>query len=233
MAGSPQWRQDHFVDPQPLVNDNWESLAGVFRPSPPRSPLAPIPVVTGDATRFQTAPPTGLRVTWFGHSTMLVELDGHRVLTDPLWSDRASPIPGVGPRAWYAPPLALAELPPLDAVVISHDHYDHLDRRTIVALNNLIRERGWNTAFVVPLGIGAHLAYWGVPEARIVELDWWQSTRIAASLPGAASLQGAASLGTRRAKAASPPQPIAGGSEPFEGSELTSSARRRATPPAA
>ena len=126
----PQWRQDHFVNPQPLINDARAMLGGLFHPSPFTSPQGPVPVATGGGARFATPPATGLRVTWFGHSSTLVEIDGHRVLTDPVWSERASPIPGVGPRAWYAPPLALADLPPIDVVVISHDHYDHLDRRT-------------------------------------------------------------------------------------------------------
>ncbi len=177
MEGSAEWHEDHFVNPQPLINDARAMLSGLFRSSPFTSPQGPVPVATGGGTRFATPPPTGLRVTWFGHSSTLVEIDGHRVLTDPVWSERASPIPGVGPRAWYAPPLALADLPPIDVVVISHDHYDHLDRRTIVALDDASRNHGWNTTFVVPLGIGAHLAYWGVPDARIVELDWWQQTR--------------------------------------------------------
>jgi len=177
MEGSGEWQGDHFVNPQPLINDARAMLSGLFRSSPFTSPQAPVPVATGGGARFGTPPPTGLRVTWFGHSSTLVEIDGHRVLTDPVWSERASPIPGVGPRAWYAPPLALADLPPIDVVVISHDHYDHLDRRTIIALDEASRSHGWNTRFVVPLGIGAHLAYWGVPEARIVELDWWQQTR--------------------------------------------------------
>ncbi len=172
MTASPQWRGDHFVNPQPLVNDNLRALTNYFKASPHTSPAGPLPAVTGDARRFQTPPPTGLRVTWFGHSSVLVEIDGHRVLTDPIWSERASPFTSIGPRRWYAPPLALAELPPIDAVVISHDHYDHLDRATIQAMKD------WSTIFVVPLGIGAHLAYWGIPEARIVELDWWDETRV-------------------------------------------------------
>jgi L-ascorbate metabolism protein UlaG (beta-lactamase superfamily) len=175
MAASPQWRDKQFVNPQPIVNNAGNTLRGMWHGSPYASPTAPLPVVRGDAARFETPPPTGLRVTWMGHSTTLVEIDGHRLLTDPVWSERVSPLPGVGPRAWYAPPLALDELPAIDAVLISHDHYDHLDQRTIVAL---ARMKDGKTIFIVPLGIGAHLAYWGIPEARIVELDWWQQTRI-------------------------------------------------------
>ena len=133
------------------------------------SPSAPVPVVT---QRVQAPPPTGLRVTWLGHSSTLVEIDGHRVLTDPVWSHRASPLTWVGPSRWYAPLIALEELQPIDAVVISHDHYDHLDQQTMVAM------KGWNTRFIVPIGVGAHLAYWGIPEDKIVELDWWERTKV-------------------------------------------------------
>jgi L-ascorbate metabolism protein UlaG (beta-lactamase superfamily) len=77
------------------------------------------------------------------------------------------------PERWYPPPIALRDLPAIDAVVISHDHYDHLDYATIVALKN------WHTKFIVPLGVGAHLAYWGVPERNIIELDWWQHVLVA------------------------------------------------------
>jgi L-ascorbate metabolism protein UlaG (beta-lactamase superfamily) len=117
---------------------------------------------------FDAPPSQGVRVTWLGHSSMLVELDGLRVLTDPIWSERASPLSFMGPKRFHAPPLPLSELPRIDAVVISHDHYDHLDHATVVAL----AEKG--IPFVVPLGIGSHLSYWGVPSNQIFELDWWQ-----------------------------------------------------------
>jgi L-ascorbate metabolism protein UlaG (beta-lactamase superfamily) len=94
------------------------------------------------------------------------------VLTDPSWSERSSPISWLGPKRWFAPPIALGKLPKIDAVVISHNHYDHLDHRTIMAM------REWSTVFIVPLGVGAHLAYWGVPEPRIVELDWWEQRQV-------------------------------------------------------
>ena len=167
---SPQWQDGHFENPQPLVNDGVRMLTGLFAASPHTSPDDALPVEKIEPQRFRTPPASGLRVTWLGHASVLVEIDGHRVLTDPVWSHRASPIAWIGPTRWYDPALALADLPPLDAVVISHDHYDHLDQPTIVALS----ER--NVKFVVPLGVGAHLEYWGVPLARIVELDWWEKT---------------------------------------------------------
>jgi len=175
MQRSPQWKDGHFVNPQPLQNDNWAAMGAMFHASDDASPRQPIAADPIDPARFATPPASGLRVTWLGHAASLIEIDGARVLTDPVWSKRASPLQWVGPERWYHPQIAIADLPPIDAVVISHDHYDHLDMDTIKALN----ERP-GTKFVVPLGIGAHLAYWGVPEARIIELDWWERTRVGA-----------------------------------------------------
>ena len=173
MERSAQWKDGSFENPQPLVNDAWGSVKAMFEVSPDVSPREQgVAVVKGERQRFETPPASGLRATWLGHSTVLLEIDGHRVLTDPIWSERASPLTWVGPKRWYAPAIGLGELPPIDAVVISHDHYDHLDHGTLVAMKD------WNTTFIVPLGVGAHLAAWGVPEARIVELDWWESTRV-------------------------------------------------------
>jgi L-ascorbate metabolism protein UlaG (beta-lactamase superfamily) len=173
MEHSPQWRDGHFDNPEPLVNDWWGSLTGMFAASPHGRPDEPLPVVH-DAAALATPPGSGLRVTWLGHASLLIEIDGQRVLTDPSWSERASPVSWLGPSRWYPPPVPLPELPPIDAVLISHDHYDHLDYATIVALKDRVPR------FVVPLGVGAHLAYWGVPEARSVELDRWERTRVGA-----------------------------------------------------
>jgi L-ascorbate metabolism protein UlaG (beta-lactamase superfamily) len=139
-----------------------------------RKPICALPVVPDTGARLRTHDESGLRITWLGHSTTLVEIDGAVVLTDPMWGERASPSSWVGPRRFHPPPLAIADLPHVDAVVISHEHYDHLDEGSVRAL----AARG--IAFHVPLGIGAHLAAWGVPAAQITEHDWWQD----AVLPG-------------------------------------------------
>jgi L-ascorbate metabolism protein UlaG (beta-lactamase superfamily) len=172
MVESPEWKDGRFVNPQPLVNHIGQSLRDLLDVSPYVTPAAPMPVSAVVPSQFRSPSASGLRVTWFGHSTTLLELDGVRVLTDPVWSQRVSPTRFVGPRRWTSPLIPIESLPPVDVVVISHDHYDHLDFGTIRAM------RGWTNVFVVPLGIGAHLASWGIPPTRIIELDWWQDTTV-------------------------------------------------------
>lgn len=134
------------------------------------SPARPVPVVTAPAPAAAAA----LAATWYGHASVLVEVDGRRVLTDPVWSERISPSRLIGPRRMHPVPVPLAQLPPLDVVLISHDHFDHLDMWTVRALL-----RGSSAPFVVPLGVGAHLRRWGAPHDRIVELDWDETAVVA------------------------------------------------------
>ncbi len=172
MRGSPQWSDGRFVNAQPMWTDTRSGLLRTFESTPGDVPDASVPVDMNGSQTLLTPAASGLRVTWFGHSSMLIEIDGVTVLTDPLWSERASPVSWVGPKRWYPSPVSLRELPKVDAVMISHDHYDHLDRSTIAAMAD------WATTFIAPLGVGAYLERWGIPAARIVELDWWQSARI-------------------------------------------------------
>ena len=171
MKASPQWRDGKFVNPQPLQNHMWRAIVAALDASAHVSPASALPVQRVDLTN---PPRTGLRATWLGHSSVLIEIDGHRVLTDPMLSQRASPLPWLGPQRWFTSPLDANNMPALDAVVISHDHYDHLDRNSIMALAITTPA----AKFIVPLGVGAHLELWGVRPDRIVELDWWQSTRV-------------------------------------------------------
>jgi L-ascorbate metabolism protein UlaG (beta-lactamase superfamily) len=172
IEASPQWNGERFVNGIPRVDGPvWETTKRWISGAEDSVPDRALDVVTRRREDFAVAH-EDLRVTWFGHSSSLVELDGQRILFDPIWGERCSPSSFAGPARWYAPVIALAELPELDAVVISHDHYDHLDHPTIVAL----AARG--TRFVVPLGVGAHLERWGIPAAQLVELDWWEETRV-------------------------------------------------------
>jgi L-ascorbate metabolism protein UlaG (beta-lactamase superfamily) len=139
-----------------------------------RVPPAPIPIVRLTRANFSQPPVSGLRATWLGHSSVLVEIDGGRILLDPVWARRASPSTLIGPRRFHPPPIALEDLPPLDAIMTSHDHYDHLDRGVIKRLASDPRQSA--AKFVVPLGVGAHLERWGVAPGRIIELDWGEST---------------------------------------------------------
>ncbi|MFF5493553.1 MBL fold metallo-hydrolase [Streptomyces aquilus] len=139
---------------------------------PRRSPQGTIPVHPTTLADIAKPPVTGLRLTWMGHSSVLAEIDGHRVLFDPVWGERCSPFPFVGPKRLHPVPLPLAALGPVDVVVISHDHYDHLDMPTIKALADT------DTLFAVPLGVGAHLEHWGVSADRLRELDWHEATKV-------------------------------------------------------
>ncbi|MFF5447755.1 MBL fold metallo-hydrolase [Streptomyces sp. NPDC012888] len=138
-----------------------------------RSPGAPVPVHPTTLFDLAKPPAGGLRLTWMGHSSVLAEIDGRRILFDPVWGERCSPFPFAGPKRLHPVPVPLAALGPVDVVVISHDHYDHLDTPTIKAL------AGTDTVFAVPLGVGAHLEHWGVAGSRIRELDWNESTEVA------------------------------------------------------
>jgi L-ascorbate metabolism protein UlaG (beta-lactamase superfamily) len=140
----------------------------------PRHPLGPFHT---DPSTYRTAPVSGLRITWFGHSSMLLEIDGVRILIDPVWDQRASPRQWIGPKRFFAPTLPLAELPRLDAVLLSHDHYDHLGEATVRRLAAQRPELPWITS----LGVGAILRRFGVRAGRITELDWTQSTTISAA----------------------------------------------------
>lgn len=167
MADSSNSDDGVFLNPQPMYNDYWGSLTSMFEMSDHVVPDGPVPVATDTARRLESAP-TAARVTWLGHSTTLIEIAGKRILTDPIFGTSPFPIPALGPERWYPPPLPLDALDDVDVVLISHDHYDHLDQPTIARMTD------WNATFVVPLGVGAHLEYWGIVPERIVELDWWE-----------------------------------------------------------
>jgi L-ascorbate metabolism protein UlaG (beta-lactamase superfamily) len=174
MESSPRWIEGAFRNVHPVLPGLRSApmpFLEFFCPREQRSPRAPLPT-TDPRPTWATRPTTGLRSTVLGHSTVLFEIGGARILTDPIWSPRASPMRGAGPKRYQPVPVALDALPPLDLILLSHDHYDHLDYPTIRELAKL------ETPFVTPLGVGAHLESWGVAPTRITELDWWERTEL-------------------------------------------------------
>ncbi len=172
MQRSPSYRDGEFHNSMEQMTVSWLQItkAELTNDAAYVEPETPPSVSSPD---FETPVPPGLRVTWLGHSSMVLEIDGARFLTDPVFGPRSSPSPYFGPKRFHPAPVTVADLPPLDAVLISHDHYDHLDEPTIREL------AGLDVPFYAPLGVGAHLEYWGVPAARVHELDWWETSRVA------------------------------------------------------
>jgi len=170
MQASPLWAGNGFRNPTPMLpglrdpNTPMPSLSEFLCGGERRVPPGPLPSVS-PLEDWARSPGSGLRATWLGHSTVLLEVDGVRVLTDPVWGPRASPTRFAGPRRFQPVPVPLRALPLLDAVLVSHDHYDHLDYPTIRELAQR------DVPFVTSLGVGAHLEAWGVRPERIVELD--------------------------------------------------------------
>ncbi len=180
MQASPRWAGDGFRNLHPVLpglrdlNAPRPTLREFLCAGTRRVPAAPLPSV--DPLRDWARPAsTGLRATWLGHSTVLIEIDGLRVLTDPVWGPRASPSRLAGPKRFQPVPVALRALPPIDLVLVSHDHYDHLDYPTIRELARM------GVPIVTSLGVGAHLQAFGVAPERITELDWWDSHRLPGS----------------------------------------------------
>lgn len=170
---SPNYKDGEFVNGIPAEEPQiFKALKEWVKGADHTVPDGQVPVVRRKKADFASLPDSGLRITWLGHSTTLVEIDGTRLLLDPVWAERVSPLSWAGPKRFHEPPLLLAELPDVDAVLISHDHYDHLDKDTVVHL----ADRGHR--FVVPLGVGSRLQSWDIPADRIEELDWWDDIRV-------------------------------------------------------
>lgn len=173
--GSPQYAGGRFRNthprpahmPQPDARTLWNFF---FNKPADTEPGKALPVLPLSAAALEAAPERSLYR--LGHSTLLMKLRGGWWLTDPVFSERASPLPFAGPKRFHAPPIALAELPPLRGVLLSHDHYDHLDHATIRALAPRVG------IFLCPLGVGDRLAAWGVPADRIEQHDWWQGSEV-------------------------------------------------------
>lgn len=149
----------------PILKEYWTNTAE----NTPKQPIGPFET---EAAIYQCKPENGLRITWMGHSSLLIEIDGRIILTDPVWSERASFLPFMGPKRFFEAPLPLNSLPRPDAVIISHDHYDHFDKNTIEFF------AGSGVNFICSLGVGKYLQKWGVESNFISEVDWGDSVMI-------------------------------------------------------
>jgi len=169
---SRQWRDGTFHNTRPvtpgLKGPALPILGELFFGGNARKPSVELPVESPLA-EWQKASSSGLRITWLGHSTMLLEVDGVRVLTDPVFGARVSPVSFAGPKRFHRVPATIAQLPELDAVLLSHDHFDHLCQTSMRELARL------RVPIVTSLGVGVHLEKFGVAPALITELDWWET----------------------------------------------------------
>lgn len=149
----------------------WKTLellwAVMFRKPAGTVPRQPIPVQTITPDALAAAPDRSLYR--LGHSTLLMKWRNQYWLTDPVFSKRASPVQWAGPARFHAPPISIEALPDIAGVILSHNHYDHLDRAAVMALASKTK------VFIAPLGVGDQLCAWGIDPARIEQLDWWQS----------------------------------------------------------
>lgn len=152
--------------------DFTKSMAAYFSPQPHSVPEKDITVATIDSVTVSDYDgPT--RLVWFGHSAFLLQMDGKNILLDPMFGEVPAPAPFLGKKRFSAQlPIIVEKLPVIDVVIFSHDHYDHLDYGSVLALKDKVKQ------FITPLGVGSHLEKWGVPSNHIQELDWWQETNV-------------------------------------------------------
>ncbi|WP_249929395.1 MBL fold metallo-hydrolase [Planococcus maritimus] len=174
-SGLPNYNEGKFAnDEEETAIDLSGGLSmlkdSLFAGEVERTPLAMLPVAEVDWARIESPQDS---VTWFGHSTFLLSIDGRKLFIDPMLGNRASPLSFVGSARYSHDWLATIDrLPPIDAVLLTHDHYDHLDYESIRALESKVGH------FYVPLGVGVHLLRWGVEDARITELNWWEEAQL-------------------------------------------------------
>ncbi|MGG2047681.1 MBL fold metallo-hydrolase [Burkholderia gladioli] len=174
-TASPQHDGERFRNVRPRPSEGFGKTLSIawnvlFNKPRGTQPGAALPVDALTRAELDAAPDRSLYR--LGHSTLLLKLRGGFWLTDPVFGERASPFKRVGPKRFHAPPIALTDLPPLAGVILSHDHYDHLDRETVLALADR------TAIFLTPLGVGERLIEWGIDAAKVRQFDWWQGTEI-------------------------------------------------------
>jgi L-ascorbate metabolism protein UlaG (beta-lactamase superfamily) len=176
---SSQYSQGVFVNSDKDFDQGFAKIWAatkdfLFNKSDKAVPSMPIPIKPIAENAFDLTDKSALRFARLGHSSLMIQMDGKMWLTDPAFSQRTSPVQWAGPKRFHPVPLNIDELPEIEAVIISHNHYDHLDHGSIVKLMNKVNH------FLVPLGNGQTLLDWGVPKEKITEFDWWDSIKIGA-----------------------------------------------------
>ncbi|XP_064633220.1 N-acyl-phosphatidylethanolamine-hydrolyzing phospholipase D-like isoform X2 [Lineus longissimus] len=173
------WRRGRYANPWPTWKDvtlgnaiMWKMTSKDNSKIPSKQELdRTLPIVTPEFERYP--PPNGIKVTWLGHATVLVQFDGLNILTDPIFSQRCSPVQFMGPKRYRDIPCTVHDLPNIDAVLISHNHYDHLDYQTVQLLNARF---GSSTRWFVPMGLASWMYTVGCD--NVIELDWWDENCI-------------------------------------------------------
>jgi L-ascorbate metabolism protein UlaG (beta-lactamase superfamily) len=167
---SKNFRGGTFVNPEKTDMDRppYEAMKEVMKKDATRNPASAIVTHAVEIERYNQAPTSELLITWLGHSSFLIKMKGKTILIDPVFSKRASMFRNIGPKKFpYTHEHTVDELPPIDMIMLTHDHYDHLDDEVIKSLKDRVE------LFYVPLGVGAHLDHWGVDPLKIIEFDWW------------------------------------------------------------
>lgn len=155
----------------PSFSDLGKVFKAVTKKVPNTTPVNPVKVEKVSSNEF-AKPSNETKFVWFGHSTFLIEIQGKRILIDPMLSDVPAPHPWLGRKRFTdGIPMAIEDIPSIDAVIFSHDHYDHLDYETIQEIKGRVKR------YFTPLGLGTHLQSWGIDKKNIVELDWWEETQ--------------------------------------------------------
>ena len=174
MKKSPNFDGKKFINPVETSKD-WKFfpvLKSWLFGKEDRKPERELPFHKLDSSTFDVDFKQGLRIIWMGHSSVLVEIEGCRILIDPVWSERCSPSNLIGPKRFHPVPISLKKLPKLDAVLISHDHYDHLEKAAVTELSKS------GVHFFMPLGVGAHFEKWNIKVSQLTEMDWWDVVRL-------------------------------------------------------
>jgi L-ascorbate metabolism protein UlaG (beta-lactamase superfamily) len=175
---SGHFEKGKFVNQIPTTMDlNFKELVSVLKDYitgiPDQTPEKQLPVSAIDSLAIATKPDSLVRLTWFGHSAFLLEINGKNILLDPMFGNVSAPLPFLGPKRFSKGlPIDVGKLPNINAVILSHDHYDHLDYHTILKLKDKTEQ------FYTPLGVGSHLSAWGVDDSRIHELNWWDEIQL-------------------------------------------------------